>query len=260
MKCLQCGEALVSKREDFNYAASGLEDITLLDVQIDRCPGCGDFEVVIPSLSRLHQSVAAAVAVKPEKLTPPEIRFLRNAVSIRLNKPRMTAADVAKRLRVTPQTLSRWESGAQKMGGVSELALRLLCMPEDHVVWAVDHLDSLPSRSRGLLARWEDSRWVVEFERAGPVRKILAGFDIVDTLKSTFDRWDGAVLMLYRAPAIGRSATASVASEMASDILRRGPWILDLGICQCSLSRSQGAALAARLDEQEIYYQDRPVS
>lgn len=258
MKCLQCGASMVAGREDFNYSASGLEDVTLQDIQIDRCPGCGDFEVVIPGLARLHSALAAAVAVKPEKLTPDEIRFLRGAMAIRLNKPCMTAAGVARRLRVTPQTLSRWESGAQKMGGVSELALRLLCMPEERVVWAVEHLDSLPAMSRGLQARFIDSRWVVEFERARPVREILGGFDIVDTLRGTFDQWDGAILLLYRSPAVGSSATASVASEIAGDILRRGPWTLDLGIFQCSLSRAQGAALATRFDEQEIYYQDHP--
>jgi hypothetical protein len=51
MTCLQCGAEMRMKRENCKYDASSLPGITLLGVEVSRCPKCGEHEVAIP-LSR----------------------------------------------------------------------------------------------------------------------------------------------------------------------------------------------------------------
>ena len=48
MKCIICGEAMYTKRENYQYTASGLPHVTLQQVEVSRCPHCGETEVTIP--------------------------------------------------------------------------------------------------------------------------------------------------------------------------------------------------------------------
>jgi putative transcriptional regulator len=54
----------------------------------------------------LHHSIAGKLLYRPTLLRGPELRFLRKHVGFK-------AVDLAKRLSVEPETVSRWESGAQ---------------------------------------------------------------------------------------------------------------------------------------------------
>jgi len=118
MKCMQCGEALTSQRENFAYRAVGLPSITLADVMVSRCPKCGEYEVEIPAVEELHKTIAILVASKAEKLTPDEVRFLRKYLG-------WSGADFAATFGVDPATVSRWENGKQEMGATAERLLRL---------------------------------------------------------------------------------------------------------------------------------------
>ena len=106
-------------RENFKYSAGGLAGVTLVNVEVSRCPGCGEFEVSIPRVEELHRTLARAVARKPGRLAPPEIRFLRKWLG-------WSGVDFAAHMGVDAATVSRWENGALKMGGVAERLLRLM--------------------------------------------------------------------------------------------------------------------------------------
>jgi putative zinc finger/helix-turn-helix YgiT family protein len=116
--CGQCDASVKTKRENYRYTASGLPTVTLLGVEVRRCPRCGETEVVIPAIAELHRAIAGAVIRKRARLTPPEIRFLRTVLG-------WSGTDFAKHMGTTPETVSRWEHG-QPIGTAADRLLRLL--------------------------------------------------------------------------------------------------------------------------------------
>ena len=58
MMCMRCGAAITVARENFLYTASGLPNVTLVGVEVRRCPSCGEFEVAIPRIEDLHRTIA----------------------------------------------------------------------------------------------------------------------------------------------------------------------------------------------------------
>jgi putative zinc finger/helix-turn-helix YgiT family protein len=118
---LSCGKALKPVRENHRYVESGLPNVTLVKVEVRRCPHCGEEELVIPKIEQLHRVLAGAVAMKTERLTHHEIRFLRKYLG-------WSGADFAAHFGVVPETVSRWESGHQVMNPTAEKLLRILAL------------------------------------------------------------------------------------------------------------------------------------
>ena len=119
MKCIQCGGKLATKRENYRYAACGLPNVTLVGVEVRRCAKCGDHEVVIPRIEELHRVLAAAVVRQTSRLTKDEIRFLRKCLGY-------SGVDFARVVGVSPETISRWENGRERMGSSAEKLVRML--------------------------------------------------------------------------------------------------------------------------------------
>jgi putative zinc finger/helix-turn-helix YgiT family protein len=126
MKCDLCGAQMKSGRENYRYTACGLDSVTLMNVEVRRCPECGEYEVDIPRLDELHRLIAQEVASKKARLTPQEIRLLRKYLGF-------SGVDFAATLDVTPETVSRWETGKKQMSPVAERALRLMIFVRDPV-------------------------------------------------------------------------------------------------------------------------------
>jgi putative zinc finger/helix-turn-helix YgiT family protein len=110
---------MTTARENFKYAASGLPGITLVGVEVSRCPNCGAFEVSIPHIEELHRLLAHEVAARTERLASEEIRFLRKWLG-------WSGVDFAAHMGVDPATVSRWENDSLQMGGSAERLLRLM--------------------------------------------------------------------------------------------------------------------------------------
>jgi len=121
MKCLECGAQMETQVENYAYKECGLSNITLSNVKVSRCPGCGEQELHISKLGQLHRELAKALAQKEARLSPSEIRFLRKYLG-------WSGADFAQQFNVTPQTISRWENGHQTMGAVAEKLLRMCAL------------------------------------------------------------------------------------------------------------------------------------
>ena len=77
--------------------------------------------VELPKLRELIASAAILRCLMPVRLRGAEMKAMRKAM-------KMTLADLARKLdaRTAPETVSRWESEAQPMGGYVEKLLRLL--------------------------------------------------------------------------------------------------------------------------------------
>lgn len=120
MKCMECGSQLEAPvRATVDYPAD--IPVVLVNVEVARCsnPDCGEEEVIIPEVERLHRLLVEAVAQKKEHLTPVEIRFLRKSMG-------WSGKDFAHRFDTTTVTVSRWENGGSNMNRQAELLLRLL--------------------------------------------------------------------------------------------------------------------------------------
>jgi putative zinc finger/helix-turn-helix YgiT family protein len=119
MHCLICGTPMTTRRENYQYTASGLRYVTLHNVEVSRCPQCGETEVAIPQIEGLHRAIATALVRKATRLAPEEIRFLRKYLG-------WSGVDFAAHMGTTPATVSRWEQGKTPMGPIADRLLRLL--------------------------------------------------------------------------------------------------------------------------------------
>lgn len=141
MKCVECGGAMKTRRENYQYAASGLPGITLRGVEVRRCPRCGATEVAIPRIEDLHRAIAQALIGKPSRLAPEEVRYLRKYLG-------WSGADYAAHMGTTPETVSRWETGAAPMGGTADRLLRLMVVTKTPVNdYSLDLLRQIHDRS-----------------------------------------------------------------------------------------------------------------
>lgn len=154
MNCFDCGAAMNPRRENYKYTESGLDNVTLTDVEVRRCPVCGYDEVVIPKMAQLHRILAEAVARKPGRLVPEEIRFLRQFLG-------WSGIEFARAFGVAPETVSRWENGAGTPSTAAEKLLRVLT-----VISRGSNTPDIPGTSdEPQPARYEASlgnRWKVE--------------------------------------------------------------------------------------------------
>jgi DNA-binding transcriptional regulator YiaG len=80
-----------------------------------------EMTVELPKLRELLATAAIMRCLMPVRLRGAEMKAMRKAM-------KMTLADLARKLdaRTAPETVSRWESEAQPMGGYVEKLLRLL--------------------------------------------------------------------------------------------------------------------------------------
>lgn len=139
MTCMSCGSGMKTARENFKYEACGLPGVTLVSVEVSRCLQCGEYEVAIPNIETLHRTIAAAIVAKRARLTSAEIRFLRKLLG-------WSGSDFAERMGVTPETVSRWETGTARMGPSADRLLRLMVVHEGPVT--TYSLDSLKGIAR----------------------------------------------------------------------------------------------------------------
>ena len=109
MKCTECGTTMKTQRENYRYDESGLKKVTLVGIEVSRCPRCGNYEVSIPHMEDLHRLIARAVIEKTTRLTSEEVRFLRKSLG-------WSGVDFARNMGVTEETVSRWENGAVPIG------------------------------------------------------------------------------------------------------------------------------------------------
>jgi putative zinc finger/helix-turn-helix YgiT family protein len=117
VRCVQCGTPMEAGRGDWSGFA--LPGVTLVDVPVLRCPGCGETEHGVEEAEELSRLVAAELVAKPARLTPEEIRFLRSHLEL-------SGGELAKHMGTTPETVSRWENGAMPMGRVADRLLRAM--------------------------------------------------------------------------------------------------------------------------------------
>jgi putative zinc finger/helix-turn-helix YgiT family protein len=125
--CPLCGGEVRRERlPAYEYTESGLPNIVLEGVHRVRCVACEDFDgVEIPAVEKLHRAIAHLLVHAAKRLTGAEIRFLRTFLG-------WSGKTFAGKLHVAPETVSRWEKGAQPMDEPYERLLRLYAAEGQH--------------------------------------------------------------------------------------------------------------------------------
>jgi putative zinc finger/helix-turn-helix YgiT family protein len=148
---------MIASRRDHKYTESGLSNVILCDVEVRKCGQCGEDEVVIPAIDRLHKYLATTVANRRNALVGSEIRFLRSYLGL-------SAGDFAEVMGVEPETVSRWENDRRPMGAPAERVLRLIALtwpPKDD--YSLDFLRSIrrerPKRATGVRVKIKNNNW-----------------------------------------------------------------------------------------------------
>lgn len=117
MMCTNCGAELgPAERRTVEYRS--LPGTVLVGVDVHRCPTCGDEEIAIPQIEQLNRAIAQDLAEQASRLSGPEICFLRKHLG-------WSGADFAALFETDAATVSRWESGAQRMDVRAEKLLRV---------------------------------------------------------------------------------------------------------------------------------------
>ena len=117
--CPFCGTALEKHVGTYHFKACGLPYVWLEGVVIRTCSGCEEGGgVEIPDLAGLHTVLADYLIHQKARLANYEIRFLRKTLG-------WSSKDFAEKMGVTPETASRWETGALNMAEAQDRILRL---------------------------------------------------------------------------------------------------------------------------------------
>jgi putative zinc finger/helix-turn-helix YgiT family protein len=143
MKCETCKtEPIIRKNQRYHYVESGLDNVYLDGIDLLVCESCGEESPVIPRILDVHAAIGRAVALQQTPLRGSDIRFLRKQLGMR-------ARTWAGLLRVSVETLSRWENGEQKVGPQSDALFRLMyiriCEEREGRLLASDVVDQIAS-------------------------------------------------------------------------------------------------------------------
>lgn len=149
----------------YHFVDSGLPNVYLVGVRYAICTECGKRSAEIPGLKPLMIKIGQCVIQKEAPLTGAEIRFLRK----RLGKK---AADFAKIIGVTPEQVSRWETGDNPPSESADKLIRVFyCLLsgdrwlKDKVIAHIDAwLATLPGEEHTTkyCAKLRSNQWTTE--------------------------------------------------------------------------------------------------
>ncbi|MCC6367054.1 MAG: hypothetical protein IT165_26335 [Bryobacterales bacterium] len=149
-RCTHCGAPVTQSRRNYRYTESGLSNVVLQGVEVADCPSCGNSDVIIPRLVRIHQAIAQALANSPARLTGEQLRFLRKHLGF-------SGDQLGSYLHTDKTKVSKWERGEDLIGQASDRLVRLLAAALDKEMRpAIPAIaEHLPSITDDLGKNWE---------------------------------------------------------------------------------------------------------
>lgn len=126
MYCESCGKELKSQLGRYHYQESGLDYIWLEGIEIYECgnKGCEIYQQelgAIPKVEMLHSLIVKALIRYIFPFTGKESRFLRTYFGLK-------SKEWAEYLKVSAETVSRWEKLVESIGQQSDHLMRLLAL------------------------------------------------------------------------------------------------------------------------------------
>ncbi|MCW5978337.1 MAG: helix-turn-helix domain-containing protein [Bryobacteraceae bacterium] len=144
-QCTMCGEQAVPERRNYRYAESGLPNVVLQGVMVADCPKCGNSDVSIPRVAKIHRAIARALTNSPARLTGAQLRFLRKHLGL-------SGDELGRYLHTDKTKISKWETEQDKVGPVTDRLVRLLATALDRelrpqVTAVAEHLPRIRDKS-----------------------------------------------------------------------------------------------------------------
>jgi putative zinc finger/helix-turn-helix YgiT family protein len=119
-ECTSCGEQVApERRRNYRYGESGLSNVILQGIEVADCPSCGNSDVVIPRMAKIHRAIALALAKSPARLTGEQFRFLRKHLGL-------SGDEFGRYLHTDRTKISKWERGQDRIGPATDRLVRLL--------------------------------------------------------------------------------------------------------------------------------------
>ena len=118
-ECTNCGEQVAADVRNYRYAESGLPNVVLQGVLVAECPKCGNSDVAIPRVAKIHRAIARALANSPARLTGPQLRFLRKHLGL-------SGDELGRYLHTDKTKISKWETEEDRIGQATDRLIRLL--------------------------------------------------------------------------------------------------------------------------------------
>lgn len=144
-ECTNCGEQVLRETRNYRYTESGLPNVILQGIAVADCPKCGNSDVVIPRMAKMHSAIARALANSPARLTGPQLRFLRKYLGL-------SGDELGRYLHTDKTKISKWETEEDRIGPATDRLIRLLATALDQelrpqVAAVAEHLPQILDES-----------------------------------------------------------------------------------------------------------------
>ncbi|MEO5951252.1 MAG: type II TA system antitoxin MqsA family protein [Chloroflexia bacterium] len=148
--CTNCNKPSPLVTVNYRYKESGLSNVVLQGLQTSNCPHCGNEDVLIPRMEKIHRAIAQALANSPSRLNGEQLRFLRNHLGF-------TGDKLGAYLHTDRTKISKWERGEDRMGPTTDRLLRLIvAILDTEIRPAVSSIaEHLPLISDDTVTHWE---------------------------------------------------------------------------------------------------------
>jgi hypothetical protein len=107
--CKNCGKRATPERHNYRYAQSGLSNLILQGIDVADCPNCGNSDVLIPRMAKIHRAIAQALTNSPVRLTGEQLRFLRKHLGL-------SGDQLGRYLHTDRTKISKRERGEDRIG------------------------------------------------------------------------------------------------------------------------------------------------
>jgi DNA-binding transcriptional regulator YiaG len=158
----QMSNQFAVEEQPLHYTACGLDNVYLLS-GFKRETIDGEEYVTIEDMDGLWKAIGLHLVTTRKALAPKEIRFLRQHME-------MTQAELGARLRVSDQTVARWEKDQCELPGPADMMLRVLFLgssvaqPEGNkllhkIIKLLDELQERDESKKADVFEHEDEQW-----------------------------------------------------------------------------------------------------
>jgi putative zinc finger/helix-turn-helix YgiT family protein len=144
-ECTSCGQPAPAERRSYRYTESGLPNVILQGIEVADCSSCGNSDVLISRISKIHRAIAQALANSPARLTGAQLRFLRKHLGL-------SGEELGRYLHTDKTKISKWETEEDRIGPATDRLVRLLAAALDselrpQVVAVAEHLPQILDES-----------------------------------------------------------------------------------------------------------------
>jgi len=129
--CPTCGTMMKETRGSLHTPVNG-EDVAVPNVPHFKCPKCGEQVLTYTQARRFEEDAIALYRKKYGLLSGDELRALRE-------HHRLTQVELARLLRLGPNTVSRWETGRNVQTAALDVLLRLIRDLPESLTYLRDH-------------------------------------------------------------------------------------------------------------------------